>query len=114
MAARALVREMTDPAAYTLVAARVKYPVGAMLISQTALTFGATAVLARALGPRGFGEYALALTIAGIFQLVAAFPVESGTPKFLAEARSGGRRARRAGCVGTTRPASGADWGPAC
>jgi len=90
VAARALVREMTDPAAYLSVAARVKYPVGAMLISQTALTFGATAVLARALGPQGFGEYALALTIAGIFQLVAAFPVESGIPKFLAEARSGG------------------------
>jgi O-antigen/teichoic acid export membrane protein len=88
-AAQALLREITDAAAYSSLAARVKYPVGAMLISQTVLTFGATAVLARALGPRAFGEYALALTIAGVFQLVAAFPVESGIPKFLAEARSG-------------------------
>ena len=87
VAARALVREMTDRRAYRSLAARVKYPVAAMLISQTILTFGATAVLARALGPEGFGQYALVLTITGIFQLIAAFPVESGIPKFLAEAR---------------------------
>ena len=86
-AARALLREATDGAAYRALAARVKYPVGAMLISQTMLSFVATAVLARALGPAGFGNYALVLTIAGIFQLVAAFPVESGVPKFIAEAR---------------------------
>jgi len=87
LAARALIREMTDHRAYQGLAARVRYPVAAMLISQTVLTFGATAVLARFLGPRGFGQYALVLTITGIFQLIAAFPVESGIPKFLAETR---------------------------
>jgi O-antigen/teichoic acid export membrane protein len=86
-AAQALLREIADAGSYRSLAARAKYPVGAMLISQTVLGFGATAVLARALGPRAFGEYALVLTIAGIFQLVAAFPVESGIPKFLAEVR---------------------------
>jgi O-antigen/teichoic acid export membrane protein len=78
---------MTDRRAYQSLAARVRYPAAAMLISQTVLTFGATAFLARALGPRGFGQYALVLTITGIFQLIAAFPVESGIPKFLAETR---------------------------
>ena len=97
VAARALLREMTDQRAYRSLAARVKYPVAAMLISQTLLTFGATAVLARALGQEGFGHYALVLTITGIFQLIAAFPVESGTPKFLAEARSTAAGAEPAG-----------------
>ncbi len=97
LAARSLVREVTDRRAYRNLAARVRYPVAAMLISQTVLTFGATAVLARSLGPQGFGQYALVLTITGIFQLIAAFPVESGIPKFLAETRSTGPHPQASG-----------------
>ena len=89
--ARATLREVTDIASYRAVASQVKYPVGAMLISQTVLTFGLAAVLSRLLGARAFGEYAVVITIAGVFQLVAAFPVEQGIPKFLAEARQHGR-----------------------
>ncbi len=36
---------------------------------------------------RRYGQYAVATAMAGVFQLLAAFPVESGLPKFLAEAR---------------------------
>ncbi|MCJ7751344.1 MAG: oligosaccharide flippase family protein [Armatimonadetes bacterium] len=89
-AARALLGEATDAAAYRSVAAQVKYPVGAMLAAQTVLTFGLTAVLSRLLGARAFGEYAVILTIAGIFRLFASFSVESGIPKFIAEARHEG------------------------
>lgn len=53
LAARSLVREVTDRRAYRNLAARVRYPVAAMLISQTVLTFGATAVLARFSARRG-------------------------------------------------------------
>ena len=97
LATLSLIREMTDHRAYQSLAARVRYPVAAMLISQTILTFGATAVLARSLGPQGFGQYALVLTITGIFQLIAAFPVESGIPKFLAETRGDGLDAQTSG-----------------
>ncbi|MDH4179503.1 MAG: oligosaccharide flippase family protein [Armatimonadota bacterium] len=68
----------------------MKYPVGAMLVAQTVLTFGLTAVLSRLLGSRSFGEYAVILTIAGIFRLLASFPVEMGIPKFIAEGRHEG------------------------
>jgi len=84
---RRLARETTAPSAYRTLASQTKYPVGAMLVSQTILNFGVTAALSRTLGARAYGEYAVALTIAGIFQLLAAFPVEQGLPKFLAEAR---------------------------
>ena len=77
--------ELARPGSYRRLAGRVKYPVAALMISQTVLTFALTAVLTRVLGPLAFGEYAVILTAAGIFQLVAAFPVESGLPKFLAE-----------------------------
>jgi len=61
-----------------------------MLVAQTVLTFGLTAVLSRLLGSRSFGEYAVILTIAGIFRLLASFPVEMGIPKFIAEGRHEG------------------------
>ncbi|HUU53443.1 MAG TPA: oligosaccharide flippase family protein [Armatimonadota bacterium] len=89
-AAGALFAEATDAAAYRSVAAQVKYPVGAMLAAQTVMTFGLTAMLSRLLGSRAFGEYAVVLTIAGIFRLLASFSVESGIPKFIAEARHQG------------------------
>jgi O-antigen/teichoic acid export membrane protein len=84
-----LLREVTDPAAYRAIARQVKYPVGASIISQTALGFGLAAALSRLLGARSFGQYAVVMTIAGIFQLIAAFPVETGVARFLAEARQG-------------------------
>jgi O-antigen/teichoic acid export membrane protein len=62
-----------------------------MLISQTVLGFGVVAVLSRLLGAEAFGEYAVILTVASVFQLIAAFPVESGIPKFLAEANQQSR-----------------------
>ncbi len=87
--ARRLLGEVTDPAAYLEVIRQVKYPVGASIISQTALGFGLAAVLSRLLGAESFGQYAVVMTIAGIFQLIAAFPVETGTARFLAEAKDG-------------------------
>jgi len=84
-----LLRETTDPAAYRSVIAQVKYPVGASIISQTALGFGLTAVLSRLLGAESFGQYVVVMTIANIFQLIAAFPVETGIARFIAEAREG-------------------------
>jgi hypothetical protein len=85
--ARRVVREVTNGAAYRALVAQAKYPVGAMLISQTLLVFLTPAVLSRSLREDAFGQYAVILTIAGVFQLLAAFPVESGLAKFIAEAR---------------------------
>jgi O-antigen/teichoic acid export membrane protein len=79
--------EITDWAAYRQVAAQTRHPVGAMLVSQTLMSFGVAATLSRSLGARHYGEYAVIITVAGLFQLIAAFPVESGLAKFLAEAR---------------------------
>lgn len=73
----------------------MKYPAAAMLVSQTVLGFGVAAALSRLLGARAFGEYAVVMTVTGIFQLVAGFPVETGIPKFLAEARQGRAEAVR-------------------
>jgi O-antigen/teichoic acid export membrane protein len=84
---RARLREITDWTAYRQVAAQTRYPVGAMLASQTLMSFGVAATLSRSLGARHYGEYAVIITVAGLLQLVAAFPVESGLPRFLAEAR---------------------------
>ena len=85
--ARRLLGEVLDPAAYRAVASRVKYPVVAVLISYTLLNFGLTAVLSQLLGSRRFGEFAVVITIAGIFRLLASFAVEGGVPKFIAESR---------------------------
>jgi O-antigen/teichoic acid export membrane protein len=85
--ARRVVREVTNGAAYRALVAQAKYPVGAMLISQTILGFGVAAVLSHSLGKVAFGQYAVIITVAGIFQLIAAFPVESGLAKFIAESR---------------------------
>ena len=80
-------REITDLSAYRAVAAQAKYPVGAMLISQTLAGPVTAAVLSRTLGAQHYGEFTVILTIAGLSQLLAAFPVETGLAKFLAEAR---------------------------
>jgi O-antigen/teichoic acid export membrane protein len=80
-------REIGDARAYRDVAAQTKYPVGAMLTSQTLLVPGMAVALSRLLGARHYGEYALIITIAGMFQLLAAFPVEQGTARFIAESR---------------------------
>jgi O-antigen/teichoic acid export membrane protein len=81
-------RELTDPSAYRAVAAQAKYPVAAMLVSQTLAGPVTAAVLSRTLGSDRYGEFTLILTtIAGYSQLIAAFPVETGLAKFLAEAR---------------------------
>jgi len=83
--ARAVLREALSPAAYRSVGACVRYPVGAVLVSYALLSFGLTATLSRLLGSRCFGEFAVVVTIAGIFRLLASFSVESGVPKFIAE-----------------------------
>ncbi len=82
---RGVFAEAVNPASYRAVAAQVKYPVGAVLISYSLLSFGITAVLSQLLGSRRFGEFAVVITIAGIFRLLASFSVESGTAKFIAE-----------------------------
>jgi O-antigen/teichoic acid export membrane protein len=82
-----VLREVADPTAYRSIATQVRYPVGAAIISQTALGFGLAAALSRLLGARAFGQYVVVMTIAGIFQLIAAFPVETGVIKFLAEVK---------------------------
>jgi len=87
-AASATARECLDGASYRALLAKAKYPVAALFISQSVLTFGLTAALARMLGSQAFGTLAVITTAAGIFQLIAGFPVESGTPKFLAEVRA--------------------------
>jgi O-antigen/teichoic acid export membrane protein len=84
---RRLLQETTDPSAYRAVASQTKYPVGAMLVSQTLLVPGWAVALSRLLGARAYGEYATILLIAGLFQLFAAFPVEQGVARFIAEAR---------------------------
>jgi len=84
-----LFREVTDPGAYRSIITQVKYPVGASIVSQTALGFGMAAALSRFLGAESFGRYVVVVTIANIFQLIAAFPVETGVPRFIAEARDG-------------------------
>ncbi len=84
---RDCLREIGDARAYREVAAQTKYPVGAMLISQTLLIPGMTIALSRILGARAYGEYAVILIIAGLFQLIAAFPVEQGVARFIAESR---------------------------
>lgn len=84
---RRLLREVTDPSAYGAVAAQARYPVAAMLISQTLAGPVTAAVLSRALGAQHYGEFTVILTIAGIPLLIAGFPVETGLAKFLAEAR---------------------------
>ncbi len=84
---RAQAAEVLDGRAYREVAAQTKYPVSAMLFSQTLLVPGMAVALSRVLGARAYGEYAIIMTLAGMFQLLAAFPVEQGIARFLAEAR---------------------------
>ncbi len=69
---------------------------GASLISQTALGFGLAATLSRLLGAQAFGQYVVVMTVANIFQLVAAFPVETGAVRFIAQAREEGPARLRA------------------
>src|SRR5574340_370424 len=74
-----------DPTSYRTVASRVKYPVAAVLVPYSLLNLGITAVLSQLLGSERFGEFAVVITIAGIFRLLASFSVESGVAKFIAE-----------------------------
>jgi O-antigen/teichoic acid export membrane protein len=83
--AHGLLVEVLNPASYRAVASRVKHTVAAVLVSYTLLSFGLTALLSQLLGSRRFGEYAVVITIAGIFRLLASFSVEAGVPKFIAE-----------------------------
>ncbi len=82
---RGLVLEALNPAAYRTVVARARHTVAAVLVSYTLLNLGLTAVLSQLLGSRRFGEYAVVLTITGVFRLLASFAVEAGVPKFIAE-----------------------------
>ncbi len=83
--AKRLAIEVLDPAAYRAVASRARHTVAAVLVSYTLLNFGLTAILSQLLGSRRFGDYAVIITVAGIFRLLASFAVESGVPKFIAE-----------------------------
>jgi len=83
--ARGVLGEVLDPASYRAVVSRAKYPFAAVIVSYSLLSFGITAVLSQLLGSRRFGEYAVVITIAGIFRLLASLSVESGMPKFIAE-----------------------------
>ncbi|MFB3882313.1 MAG: lipopolysaccharide biosynthesis protein [Armatimonadota bacterium] len=83
--ARGVLGEVLDPASYRAVVSRAKCPVAAVLISYSLLNFGLTAVLSQLLGSRHFGEYAVVITIAGIFRLLASLSLEGSMAKFIAE-----------------------------
>ena len=62
----------------------------ALVVQITTTTFVAfvTLYLLRALGPSGFGVFALCLGIGGIARLIATFGIDSSVARFLAESRS--------------------------
>ena len=91
-----VLRDALSPAAYRAVASHAKYPVGAVLVSYALLSFGLTATLSQLLGSRRFGEFAVVVTITGIFRLLASFSVESGVPKFIAESAQSSQGEMRA------------------